>query len=163
MIKICVGSVAHPELLLSRSLFSLSLSHVRCVVVFTFSANHFPSKTNTADIFSWENAFANMNHFDPFVQSDCNRIMLWTWKLWSISFPGGVNRKDRVQRHSTLPMPSSAESRTQQAVWRVRGWHPAHLSAAVALTATSLMNDLQEALCAIDTICSSGLFRKGSY
>ncbi|KAI9538624.1 hypothetical protein NQZ68_012276 [Dissostichus eleginoides] len=31
-----------------------------------------------------------------------------------------VNRKDRVQRHSTLPMPSSAESRTQQAVWRVR-------------------------------------------
>ncbi|KAK1899467.1 Coatomer subunit alpha-3, partial [Dissostichus eleginoides] len=78
-----------------------------------------------------------------------------SYRLTGCSHRESVNRKDRVQRHSTLPMPSSAESRTQQAVWRVRGWHPAHLSDAVALTATSLMNDLQEALCAIDTICSS--------
>ncbi|KAJ4932046.1 hypothetical protein JOQ06_010479, partial [Pogonophryne albipinna] len=47
---------------------------------------------------------------------DHNKKDAVTQEGWVLS--DGVNRKDRVQRHSTLPMPSSAESRTQQAVWR---------------------------------------------
>ena len=58
-----------------------------------------------------------------------NKILQWTWRrtVWNVWHrfvwlrvelsPGGGNRKSRVQSHSTLPMPSSAETSTQQAVW----------------------------------------------
>lgn len=73
-------------------------------------------------------------------------------------FPGGGNRKNRAQSHHTLPMPSSAEKSTRQAVWTssVPLCQSPHLCVAAALRATSLMNDLQEALCVRDTIWSSG-------
>lgn len=61
-------------------------------------------------------------------------------------------------------MPSSAEHWAQQAAWRMRGCQSQHLSVADALAATSLMNDLQEALCAeiLSGPLAAGLFRKGS-
>lgn len=42
-----------------------------------FDAMDRPPNANTADIFSCENAIANMNpNHDLFVQPDCNNIML---------------------------------------------------------------------------------------
>lgn len=76
----------------------------------------------------------NLNHWSNskyarLLQPWDNKILQWTWRrtvwnVWDRSIwlrvelsPGGGNRKSGVQSHSTLPMPSSAETLTQQAVW----------------------------------------------
>ncbi len=95
-----------------------------------FDATDRPPNANAAEIFSSDNAVANMNQNHDFtrliVQPCTEKIMLQSWIqarnvwhsflwLWVELFPGGGNRKNWV--YSTLPMPSSDESSTQQAVW----------------------------------------------
>lgn len=100
--------------------------------------------------------YSNKSNLQLIVQPCCNKIMLWTSRQTMSDIVLSAS-EFWVRSHSTLPMPSSAGSSTQQAAWPTREPRLAlcqlpHLCAAD----TSSMSDLQEAPCARDTIWSSG-------